>query len=113
MVKGANAGRHFLTLGQDGIELRPADTDTSIEQLGTVVETTLAPGPDAGVDNITLNETMRRLARAHARAGDLKQADIVLDQLVDTFRDREVPAPVLATLVEQAETARAQLHDHA
>jgi hypothetical protein len=113
MVKGANAGRHFLTLGQDGIEVRPADTDTSIEQLGTVVETTLAPGPDAGVDNITLNETMRRLARAHARAGDLKQADIVLDQLVDTFRDKEVPAPVLATLVEQAETARAQLHDHA
>jgi hypothetical protein len=113
MVKGANAGRHFLTLGQDGIAVRPADTDTSIEQLAAVVETTLDPGTDAGVDNITLNETMRRLARAHARAGDLKQADIVLDQLVDTFRDKDIPAPVLATIVEQAETARAQLHEHA
>ncbi|MGP4105380.1 hypothetical protein [Nonomuraea sp. KM90] len=77
------------------------------------VETTLDPGTDAGVDNITLNETMRRLARAHARAGDLKEADIVLDQLVDAFRDKDVPAPVLATIVEQAETARAQLHEHA
>jgi hypothetical protein len=93
-----------------GVEVRIADTDTSIAQLGTVVETTLDPGTDAGIDNITLNQTMRRLARAHARAGDLKQADVVLDQLVDTFRDKHVPPPVLATIVEQAETARAQLH---
>lgn len=113
MVKGANAGRHFLTLGQDSIAVRPADTDTSIEQLAAVVETTLDPGTDAGVDNITLNETMRRLARAHARADALKQADVVLDQLVDTFRDKDIPAPVLATIVEQAETARARLHYHA
>jgi hypothetical protein len=110
MVKGANAGRHFLTLTTDGIQVRATDTNTSIAQLAAVVQTTLDPGTDAGVDNITLNETMRRLARAHARAGDLKQADIVLDQLVDTFRDKHVPAPVLATIVEQAETARAQLH---
>ncbi|MET8336207.1 hypothetical protein ABZV14_24235 [Streptosporangium canum] len=111
MVKGTNAGRHFLTLGKDGLDVRPADTDTSIEQLGVVVETTLDEGTDAGVDNITLNSTMRRLARAHARAGDLKQADLVLDQLVDTFRDKDVPPPVLATIAEQAETTRARLHD--
>ncbi|GAA3619232.1 hypothetical protein GCM10022419_126030 [Nonomuraea rosea] len=113
MAKGTNAGRHFLTLTENGVEVRTADTDTSIEQLGTVVETTLDPTIDAGVDNITLNETMRRLARAHARAGDLKQADVVLDQLVDTFRDKDVPPPVLATIVEQAETIRAQLHPQA
>ncbi|MGS2646889.1 hypothetical protein [Streptosporangium sp. G12] len=111
MVKGANAGRHFLTLTEGGVEVRPADTDTSIEQLGAVVETTLDSGTDAGVDNITLNETMRRLARAHARAGDLKQADTVLGQLVDTFADKNVPAPVLATITEQAEATRTQLHD--
>ncbi|MEU6997280.1 hypothetical protein [Nonomuraea sp. NPDC046570] len=113
MVKGTNAGRHFLTLGKDGIAVRPAETTTSIEQLGTVVETTIDPGTDTGVDNITLNTTMRRLARAHARAGDLKQADLVLDQLVDTFRDKHVPAPVLATIAEQAETARTELHSPA
>ncbi|MFD0480850.1 hypothetical protein ACFQ0B_81530 [Nonomuraea thailandensis] len=113
MAKGTNAGRHFLTLTAGGVEVRTADTDTSIEQLGTVVEITLDPTTDAGVDNITLNETMRRLARAHARAGDLKQADIVLDLLVDAFRDKDVPAPVLATIAEQAETTRTQLHDHA
>ncbi|MGS2648341.1 tetratricopeptide repeat protein [Streptosporangium sp. G12] len=112
MVKGTNAGRHFLTLTEGGVEVRPADTTTSIEQLEAVVATTLDPNTDAGVDNITLNETMRRLARAHARAGDLDQADTVLDQLVDTFRD-EVPAPVLATIVEQAETTRTELHDQA
>ncbi|MER5321718.1 hypothetical protein [Streptosporangium roseum] len=113
MVKGTNAGRHFLTLGKDGIGVRPADTDTSIEELGAVVETTLDTGTDAGVDNITLNATMRRLARAHARAGDLKQADTVLDQLVETFRDKDVPPPVLATIAEQAETTRTELHDQA
>ncbi|MEV4394794.1 M12 family metallo-peptidase [Nonomuraea sp. NPDC049607] len=113
MVKGTNAGRHFQTLGKNGITVRPADTATSIEQLGAVVETTLDTGTDAGVDNITLNEAMRRLARAHARAGDLKQADTVLDQLVDTFRDKDVPPPVLATIAEQAETTRTQLHDQA
>ncbi|MEV1004829.1 hypothetical protein [Nonomuraea sp. NPDC050202] len=112
MVKGTNAGRHFQTLTDDGaIGVRPADTDTSIAQLGTVVDTTLDPGTDAGVDNITLNATMRRLARAHARAGDLDQADAVLDQLVEAFRDKNVPAPVLATIAEQAETTRTQLHD--
>ncbi|OUC94844.1 hypothetical protein [Streptosporangium minutum] len=113
MVKGTNAGRHFLTLGKNGIGVRPADTATSIEELGAVVQTTLDPGTDAGIDNITLNATMRRLARAHARAGDLKQADVVLDQLVDTFRDKHVPPPVLATIAEQAETTRTQLHDQA
>ncbi|MFB9207381.1 hypothetical protein ACFFV7_39775 [Nonomuraea spiralis] len=111
MVKGANAGRHFLTLTDNGVEVRTADTDTSIAQLAAVVETTLDPSTDAGVDNITLNETMRRLARAHARGGDLKQADAVLDQLVDTFRDKHVPPPVLATIAEQAEATRTQLHD--
>lgn len=113
MVKGTNAGRHFLTLGKNGIEVRPADTTTSIEQLGAVVETTLDTGTDAGVDNITLNATMRRLARVHARAHDLKQADAVLDQLVDTFRDKHVPPPVLATIAEQVEATRTELHDQA
>jgi hypothetical protein len=110
MAKGTNAGRHFLTLTPGGVEVRTADTDTSIAQLAAVVEITLDNGTDAGIDNITLNQTMRHLARAHARAGDLKQADVVLDQLVDTFRDKHLPAPVLATIVEQAEAARAQLH---
>ncbi|WP_125644925.1 pentapeptide repeat-containing protein [Nonomuraea sp. WAC 01424] len=113
MVKGTNAGRHFQTLGKNGLSVRPADTATSIEQLGAVVETTLDPGTDAGVDNITLNETMRSLARAHARAHDLKQADAVLDQMVETFREKHVPPPVLATIAEQAETTRTQLHDQA
>ncbi|RSM99542.1 hypothetical protein DMB42_42350 [Nonomuraea sp. WAC 01424] len=113
MVKGTNAGRHFQTLGKNGITVRPADTATSIEQLGAVVETTLDPGTDAGVDNITLNEAMRSLARAHARAHDLKQADAVLDQMVETFREKDVPPPVLATIAEQAETTRTQLHDQA
>lgn len=113
MVKGTKAGRHFLTLGENGIGVGPADTTTSIEELSTIVETTLDTATDAGVDNITLNATMRRLARAHARAHDLKQADAVLDQLVDTFRDKHVPPPVLATIAEQAETTRTQLHDQA
>ncbi|HEX4812072.1 MAG TPA: hypothetical protein VFV66_04910 [Nonomuraea sp.] len=110
MVKGTNAGRHFLTLTDDGIVVRSADTQTSIDQLNAVVDITLDPTIDVGVDNITLNQTMRYLARAHARGGDLKQADAVLDQLVDTFRDKNLPEPVLATISEQAETTRTRLH---
>ncbi|WP_329430299.1 hypothetical protein OG339_19480 [Streptosporangium sp. NBC_01495] len=112
-AKGTNAGRHFLTLTEDGIGVRPADTDTSIAQLGEVVATTLDEGTDAGVDNITLNATMRRLARAHARGGDIKEADAVLDQLVEVFRDKHVPDPVLATITEQAEATRTELHEQA
>lgn len=108
-----HAGVGALSFGKNGIGVRPADTDTGIEELGAVVQTTLDPGTDAGVDNITLNATMRRLARAHARADDLKQADTVLDQLVETFRDKDVPPPVLATIAEQAETTRTELHDQA
>jgi hypothetical protein len=111
MAKGTNAGRHFLTLGHDGIGVRTADTATAVEELGTVVDTTLDDTRAAGVDNITLNATMRRLARAHARGGDLKQADAVLDQLVDTFRDKDIPQPVLAAVTEQAESTRTELHD--
>ncbi|WP_386376414.1 hypothetical protein [Streptosporangium lutulentum] len=113
MAKGTNAGRDFLTLTPEGIDVRAADTDTSITQLSTVVETTLDPGTDAGVDNITLNETMRTLARAHADGGDIKQADAVLDQLVEVFADKGVPETVLATIAEQAEATRTQLHDQA
>ncbi|WP_283134480.1 hypothetical protein [Rhizohabitans arisaemae] len=110
MVKGTNAGRHFLTLADGAVEVRPADTAESIAQLTAVVRTTVDPAVDAGVDNITLNQTMRRLARAHARAGDLDHADTVLDELVDTFRARNVPAPVLAAITDQAEAARTRLH---
>ncbi|MGS2647334.1 hypothetical protein [Streptosporangium sp. G12] len=99
--------------GIEALYQGPIDTDTSIEQLGAVVATTLDPTTDAGVDNITLNETMRRLAHAHTHAGDLKEADIVLDQLVETFRDKDVPEPVLATIVEQVEAARTELHNQA
>ncbi|MGC5016527.1 hypothetical protein ACLQ2R_37665 [Streptosporangium sp. DT93] len=111
MAKGTNAGRNFLTLTDGGIDVRPADTDTSIEQLSEVVATTLDENTDAGVDNITLNATMRRLARAHARGGDIKEADAVLDQLVEVFRDKHVPDPVLATITEQAEATRTELHE--
>ncbi|MFZ3561313.1 hypothetical protein [Streptomyces sp. BH055] len=113
MAKGTNAGRHFLTLGDRGVGVRKADTATAVDELGAVVDTTLDDTVAAGVDNITLNTTMRRLARAHARAGDLKQADAVLDRLVDTFRGKNVPPPVLATVTDQAEEARTQLHDQA
>ncbi|MGW7514592.1 hypothetical protein ACWGJ2_03250 [Streptomyces sp. NPDC054796] len=113
MAKGTNAGRHFLTFGEEGIGVRTADTPTAVQELGAVVDTTLDNSTPAGVDNLTLNLTMRRLARAHARGGDLKQADVVLDQLVDAFRDKNVPRPVLATITEQAETTRTTLHDQA
>jgi hypothetical protein len=110
MAKGTNAGRHFHTLTPDGITVRPPDTTTSIHDLTQVVDTTLNAATPDGVDNITLNQTMRTLALAYADAGDLKDADATLDHLVQVFRDKNVPAPVLATITQEADTTRTQIH---
>ncbi|MET7297928.1 hypothetical protein [Embleya sp. NPDC005575] len=112
MVKGTNAGRHFLTLSDGEVSVRRADTKESINQLNAVVDASTGVGSAAtAIDNISLNETMQRLARAHAREGDFVQADAVLEQLVETFEDKNVPPAVLETIQNQADAAREAIRE--
>lgn len=110
MLKGVNAGRDFKQLTADKeLTVRSADSEESIGLLSEVAEASSA-APAAGVDDITLNLVMRRLARANARKGDREQAEAVLDEMVGVFEDRRnLKAHVLAAIREQAQDTRAAI----
>ncbi|WP_433439761.1 hypothetical protein [Nonomuraea sp. CA-141351] len=103
MVKGLNAEREFkaLTAGKR-LRVRPPDPKQGIEHL-----TRVARNP--GIDNITLNMVMRRLARAEARQGDLDRANAVMDQMVATFQAKGVNPIVMGQIRRQAELTKAAL----
>lgn len=113
MLKGINAGRDFKQLTPDKeLEVRDADTKESIELLTQVADAS-KPAPADGVDDITLNLVMRRLARSEAKAGDLEQADAVLDDMVGVFESRNLKPHVLDSIRAQADRTRAAIADAA
>ncbi|GGZ33931.1 hypothetical protein GCM10010387_30180 [Streptomyces inusitatus] len=112
LARGANAGRHFQTIGDGRLQVRQPDIAESVTQLTEAI-TTSSADPDTGLDNLTLNAAFRRLATVHAKAGDLERADATLDSLVTHFHDQGVPAHVEQRIQEQADTARARIHEAA
>jgi hypothetical protein len=111
LAHGANAGRHYQHIRDGRLQVRPPDTKQAVTQLTAAVDASTGPG---GLNNITLNAAMRRLAVVHAKAGDTTAADATLTRMVDHFRDRHVPAAVLATIQAQADTTRETINpDHA
>jgi len=107
MVKGVNAERDFKHLSPEKeLSVRPADTKQSIDQLTNVADLS-AQGK--GVDNITLNMVMRRLARARAKQGEIEQANDVLDRMVQIFTAKKLNQHVLDRIRRQAEIAKAAL----
>jgi hypothetical protein len=107
LARGSNAGRHFQQIRNGRLVVRAPDIKESVQQLGAAIN---ASTGEAGLDNITLNEAMRRLARVHAKDGNLVEADAVLDRMVTTFRGKHLAKPVLATIKSQAEETRATIH---
>lgn len=106
MLKGVNAGRDFKQLTPDKeLTVRSADTAESIERLSQVADAS-RPAPTDGVDDITLNLVMRRLARAQARAGDREQAEAVLADMVGVFESRNLKPHVLAGIRKQAQDTK-------
>ncbi|MFC5825462.1 hypothetical protein [Nonomuraea insulae] len=103
LVKGLNAEREFkeLTPGNN-LRIRPPDPKQGIEQLTHVAR-------DPGLDNITLNLVLRRLARAEARQGDLGRANAVMDRMVTTFEAKGVNPIVMGQIRRQAELTKAAL----
>lgn len=104
---GANAGRDFQHIRDGRIVVREPDIRESVQQLSAAVS---ASTGDKGLDNITLNKAMRRLARVHAKDGNLQEADAVINKTVDTFRGKGLPAAVQKTIQAQADETRAMIH---
>ncbi|MER5766231.1 hypothetical protein [Streptomyces sp. NPDC001985] len=112
LARGANAGRHFQTIGDGAVQVRQPDITESVTQLTEAI-TTSRTDQDTGLDNLTLNAAFRRLATVHAKAGDLERADATLDTLTTHFHDQGVPDHVQQRIQEQADTTRAQIHETA
>ncbi|MEU8355102.1 hypothetical protein AB0C27_03725 [Nonomuraea sp. NPDC048882] len=103
LVKGLNAEREFKELTPDNrLRVRPPDPKQGVEHLSAVAR-------DAGIDNITLNLVMRRLARAEARQGDLVRANAVMDRMVATFAAKGVNDIVMGQIRRQAELTKTAL----
>ncbi|MFE9634027.1 hypothetical protein [Streptomyces sp. NPDC006463] len=104
LVKGFNAARDFKDLTADKkLRTRRANTDESIRQLNKVVE---ASAGEQGVDNITLGQVMRRLARVEAKTGNPERATRVMDEMVDVFRRKNLNPQVMQDIQAQAERTK-------
>lgn len=110
LVKGINAERDYKRLAADRpektVSVRKAEAGESIQQLSSVAE---ASAGERGVDNITLNMVIRRIARAQKKAGDLDRAEATLDRMVETFKRKQLKPQVLRRISAQAETEKASL----
>lgn len=105
LVKGINAERDFKDLTADKeLRVRRAKPKESVELLSSVEQ---ASTKDEGVDNITLNMAMRRLARAEARAGNPEQATKVMDRMVGIFTKKGLNPHVLQTVSREADATKA------
>jgi hypothetical protein len=111
LAKGVNAGRDFKYLtAEKELRIRGAQPKESIEHLSAVE---LASANDQGVDNITLNMAMRKLAHAEARAGHPDKAAKVMDRMVGIFGDKGLNPQVLQRVRDQAEATKKSISSEA
>lgn len=100
LVKGMNAGRAFKDITEDKrITVRKPQLEDSIKLLSAVSTSSEA---GKGVDNITLNMTMRSLAKAQKMKGDDEGAKKTMDHMVDFFKKKSLKPHVLNLIKEQA-----------
>ena len=99
LVKGINAERDFKLLEPEkSLSLRMADPTESVKMLTSVVDSSVG---ERGVDNITLNMTMRHLASAQVKAGDMELASDTLDRMTDVFKKKKLNPLVLNQISAQ------------
>lgn len=107
LVRGVNDERSFKTVEPDKtLTVRSARTGEAARELRSVVA---ASRGDAGVDNITLNMVIRRIARAEVKAGDMEKATATLDAMPAVFSKKGVKEQVVQVIEAQAEQEKAQL----
>jgi hypothetical protein len=101
LVKGYNASREFKTISRDyQVSVRQPNISEAKKSLTAVME---ASTGETGVDNITLNATMRRLARTELIAGNKREAQATLTKMVNIFKKKSLKPPVIAHIEHQAE----------
>ena len=105
LVKGINTTRVFKTITEDRkYTVRKSRYAESHRCLSRVIEKSTR---GTGVDNITLNMTMRRLARAQKEAGDKKGAKTTMTRMVNVFRGKGLKPHVIRDIeIQAAETLR-------
>ncbi len=100
LVKGCNAERDFKTIEEDyKLSVRKSESEHAQEWLSAVVK---ASEGDMGVDNITLNMTMQRLAQAQSKAGKTKEAKDTMKNMVNIFKKKSLKPHVLSQVDAQA-----------
>lgn len=103
LAKGINEGRTFKRLTEEQrIRTRKPHLEESMNLLSAVVE---ASTGESGVDNITLNRTMRTLAQTQHKAGDEKGAEKTLDRMVTVFEKKKLRPQIMSTIKAQAKNA--------
>jgi hypothetical protein len=111
LAKGIDAERDFKELTPEAdLVVHGAKPEESVALLSEVERESTG---DGGVDNITLNYAMRRMARAQARAEGPEAGAKVLDRMVDVFEAKQLAEPVLRHVRRQAEATKAQLAEEA
>lgn len=102
LVKGINAGREFKSLTpQKTMMVRAPEHGDCIKLLSEVADASEA---GKGVDNITLNMTMRRMASAHKSTGDERGAKETMERMVNIFSKKSLKPHVMRLIEAQAET---------
>jgi len=106
LVNGINATRNFKTIEADKeLTERAPKPEESVPLLKQVVA---ASEDDAGVDNITLNMTARRLIRAQKQAGDKKNADETAKSMKNFFQKKKLKPHVLEKINSQVDATLAE-----
>ncbi|MGH2601764.1 MAG: hypothetical protein ACRDJ9_20570, partial [Dehalococcoidia bacterium] len=101
LAKGINAAREFKTVTPDkALDVRPPKPQESAALLDAVVDASAA---GKGVDNITLNMTMRRLAAAEHAAGNDKAATATMNRMGEIFEKKQLRPHVMETIRLQAD----------
>lgn len=100
LVKGYNLGREFKSITTDyQVKIRKTQHDKANKLLSGVVDASEA---DRGVDNITLNMTMRYLAGVQKEAGDQEGAKKTMDRMVRIFQKKKLRPHVMKLIESQA-----------
>lgn len=103
LVKGMNLARPFKKLTREKkLVVREPQVKESAQLLGSVMDATAA---GEGVDNITLNQAARYVAKAQKRSGEERAAKTTLDRMVEILRQKDLSTRVMAQIEEQAKEA--------
>jgi hypothetical protein len=102
LIKGINESREFktFTTEKDKVNVRKPRLIESKELLTDVVDVS---EKGKGIDNITLSQTMRKLAEVQKAAGDEKGANATISHMVEVFRQKDLKPHVQRRIEQMAE----------